>query len=102
MKIVSDNPELLEKIHKELKLTGIKVKKETKVVDGAMADELITALALFDMVKENWERIAFYVASVQQAGNYLRDSIKVEKKDGTLISWKEFESMTDEEKEDVY
>lgn len=102
MKIVSDNPELLEKIYKELKLARIKVKKETKSVDGAMADEVTTALALFDMVKENWERIAFYVASVQQAGNYLRDSIKVEKKDGTLISWKEFESMTDEEKEDVY
>lgn len=102
MKIVSDNPEILDKIHKELKLARIKVTKETKTIDGAMADDITTALQLFDMIKENWERIAFYVGAVQQTGKYARDSIKVEKRDGTLVSWSEFEAMTDEEKAEIF
>lgn len=102
MKIVSDNPEILDKIHKELKLARIKVTKETKSVDGAMADEITTALELFDMAKENWDRIAVYIGAVRETAKYLKASIQVEKKDGTHISWEEFEKMTDEEKKEVF
>ncbi|CAA6818588.1 MAG: Unknown protein [uncultured Sulfurovum sp.] len=102
MKIVSDNSEFLDKVHKELKLAHIKVKKETKPVDGAMADEITTALDLLDMAQENWERVAFYVGAVRETAKYLKASIKVEKKDGTFISWEEYEKMTDEEKTEVF
>lgn len=102
MKIVSDDADFLDSIHKELKLARIKVTKETKSVDGAMADEITTALELFDMAKENWDRIAFYIGAVRETAKYLKAYIQVEKKDGTLISWEEFEKMTDEEKKEVF
>jgi len=98
MKIVSDNPELLDAIHDKLKLARINVKKETTTPDGAMADGVTTALALFDLVKDNWERVAFYIGAVQESAEFLKSQIKVELKDGTFISWKEYEAINDDKK----
>jgi len=100
MKIVSDNPELLDAIHDKLKLARINVKKETSTPDGAMADEFTTALELLDMVKDNWERVAFYIGAVRESAEFLKSQIKVELKDGTSVSWKEYEAMSDDEKSD--
>lgn len=102
MRIVSDNPQILDEIHKELKLARIKVKKETKTIDKAMGDDITTALELFDMLKDNWETVAFYIGVVQESGKYLKNQIKIELKDGTSISYEEYENMSDEELRQVF
>lgn len=102
MRILSNNPELLEKIHKELKLARIKVRKETKTVDGAMADEVITLLELYDFIQNHHQEIKYYIKSVFELGQYLKSEIKVELKDGTMISYEEYETMSEDELSKVF
>jgi len=102
MKIVSDNSELLDEIYKELKLSRVKVQKETKTVDGAMSSEMTIALDIFHQAKAHYDDIAFVIGGVIQLGKYLKDGVKVQKKDGTLVSFKEFENMSLEEKKEIF
>ncbi len=100
MRIVSDNAELLDNIHKELKLARIKAKKETKTVDGAMGD-LTIAVEIFYKVGD----ILIVVGAIRETialGKYLKSQIKVELKDGSFISWEAYENMNDEELREVF
>ena len=66
MKIVSDNSELLDEIYKELKLSRVKVQKETKSVEGAMSGEMTIALDIFHQAKAHYDDIAFVIGGVIQ------------------------------------
>ena len=102
MKILSENPLLLNDIHKELKLARIKVQKETKTVDGAMADEVTIALEILHQVKGHYTDIIFIVGGIRELGKYLTSTIRIEKKDGTCISYEKYESMSTEEKQEIF
>lgn len=102
MKIISDNPELLEKIHDKLKLARIKVKKETTTVDGAMADEVTTLLELYDLIQRHHREIPHYIRGIFELGNYLKSQIQVELKNGTVISFEEYENMSEEDSQKAF
>lgn len=100
MKILSDDIELLEKLYSELKLERVKVKKETKNVDGAMNDPMAgmtTAIEVFQQAG-NALIIIGYIRETISLGNYMKSKIKIELKDGTVISYEEYENMSDEDK----
>ena len=105
MKIISDNIELLEAIHKELKIARIKNKRETKEVEGAMAGDILTAIDLFNYykdLKDNIDVVAGLIGGVIATGKYLKSQIKVELQDGTVISYAKYEAMTEDEKRKAF
>ena len=102
MKIVSENRALLDHLHKELKIARVPVKKESKTVDGAMADEVTIAIEIVKEIKENYENIKFVVDGVIALGLYLKGEIQIEKKDGTFISYSEYEKLTAEQLKEIF
>ncbi|MCH9740665.1 MAG: hypothetical protein K0U38_07505 [Epsilonproteobacteria bacterium] len=100
MKIVSDNPELLEEIYNQLKLEGIVVKPEkepSKKTD--MSGEL-------EMVRLILEGVgAFYsVTTVIQDVTALvkGEHIYIEKKDGDKIAFSEYKKMSKEALSEIF
>ena len=102
MKIISDNPELLDAIHTKLKLARIEVRKETKRVDGAMPGDVTTLVDVYNFIQEHHREITNYIRAVIELGNYLKSQIQVELKDGTLISFEEYENMSEEDLRKVF
>jgi len=103
MKIISDDIELLEELYTKLKLARIKAKKETKTIDGAMGDPfgMTTALELFQD-SGNALIIIGYIREVVALGKYMKSKIQIELKDGILISYEEYENMSDEDKSKIF
>lgn len=100
MKILSDDIELLEKLHSELKLARIKVKKETKTIDGGMGDPMQGMTIALEVFQQAGNAL-IVIGSIRETialGNYMKSKIKVELKDGTVISYEEYEKISDEDK----
>ena len=96
MKVISDNPELLEKIYSDMKQDNPDLIALRKKEEGAQ-DVLGTIVAL-DIT---WEKIVQYIEflkAVHRYSPYLLKTMYVETKDGTKIPYLEYVDMSDDEK----
>lgn len=97
MKIVSDNPELLREIKQALKKERVKVREEkasSDVTDKGILEDIVQLV--IEYPDESKAVVLYVLDEVISLAN--REHIYVVKKDGSKITYAEYEALSDEEK----
>jgi len=96
MRIVSDNPELLSNLYRDMKKDNLEVKKITKKEEGAQ--DIIGTFFALDIT---YDRIVGYIEFldyVRTYSPYLLKTMYVETRDGTKVPYLEYVDMPDEDR----